>query len=177
MQKNSILLKENFYSTRKGRIGLNTTLSMYFILIVSCIILSTMVSPRKINSAISFNRDAAEFFAINLSIFFFAFMAPSVGIFKIFMYTRLIKNVYMKNDAIELKMVFGRRRSIINYEVLLGAEDYAKSYRFFLWKGENYINEPLFINKGVNYTIKDLDTGTYYLLTVVDDEVGENKDF
>ena len=89
-----------------------------------------------------------------------------VGMFKIFMYSRLIYKCEVFGSKIVVENLFGQQSEIEHYEIYEGFSDYVQSYKWLWLKGENYIKEELIENKGWHFTVRDMNTGLFYLMTI-----------
>ena len=89
------------------------------------------------------------------------------------MYSRLVYTLEVFDSKIVVENVFGQQTKIENYEIYEGFSDYVQSYRCLWMKGENYIKEELIENKGWHFTVRDMNTGLFYLLTIDPSRKGE----
>ena len=170
MKKNKKFFEFNFYKIKENRYQRMIAISVYVLLIIGSVAFGLYIYGFDKHIVWGVNKQTLD----NLTVFalsiFFIIISPMTGIFKIYMYSRL---VYKSEDlGVKIAIInpFGKKTLLENYEIYEGYFDYVQSFRFLWLKGKNYINDELIDNKGCHFTVKDMNTGILYLLTIDPDK-------
>lgn len=170
MTKNKNFFEFNFYKIKEYRYQIMIAICIYILLIIGSVALGLYIYGFDKHIVWGVNKQTLD----NLTMFalavFFMLITPMTGIFKIYMYSRLV----YKSEDLGLKIAvinpFGKKTFLENYEIYEGYSDYVQSFSFLWLKGKNYINDELIENKGCHYTVKNMNTGILYLLTIDPDK-------
>ena len=173
MRKSEDLFEFNFYKIKENRYQVIIAICIYFLLSIVSVLLGLYIYGFDKNIIWGLNKQTIDNLAMLGIVLFFIFITPMVGIFKIFMYSRLVYTLEVFDSKIVVENVFGQQTKIENYEIYEGFSDYVQSYRCLWMKGENYIKEELIENKGWHFTVRDMNTGLFYLLTIDPSRKGE----
>ncbi|MFW1969116.1 hypothetical protein ACG95P_18855 [Acinetobacter guillouiae] len=173
MRKSEDLFEFNFYKIKENRYQVIIAICIYFLLSIVSVLLGLYIYGFDKNIIWGLNKQTIDNLAMLGIVVFFIFITPMVGIFKIFMYSRLVYTLEVFDSKIVVENVFGQQTKIENYEIYEGFSDYVQSYRCLWMKGENYIKEELIENKGWHFTVRDMNTGLFYLLTIDPSRKGE----
>ncbi|WP_313738108.1 hypothetical protein [Acinetobacter sp.] len=171
MTKNKNFFEFNFYKIKENRYQIMIAICIYILLIIGSVAFGLYIYGFDKHIVWGVNKQTLD----NLTVFalsiFFILISPMTGIFKIYMYSRLV----YKSEDLGLKTAiinpFGKKTLLENYEIYEGYSDYVQSFRFLWLKGKNYINDELIENEGCHFTLKDMNTGIFYLLTIDPDKV------
>ena len=174
MRKSEDLFEFNFYKIKENRYQVIIAICIYFLLSIVSVLLGLYIYGFDKNIIWGLNKQTIDNLAMLGIVVFFIFITPMVGIFKIFMYSRLVYTLEVFDSKIVVENVFGQQTKIENYEIYEGFSDYVQSYRCLWMKGENYIKEELIENKGWHFTVRDMNTGLFYLLTIDPSRKGGN---
>ena len=166
MRKSEDLFEFNFYKIKENRYQVIIAICIYFLLSIVSVLLGLYIYGFDKNIIWGLNKQTIDNLAMLGIVVFFIFITPMVGIFKIFMYSRLVYTLEVFDSKIVVENVFGQQTKIENYEIYEGFSDYVQSYRCLWMKGENYIKEELIENKGWHFTVRDMNTGLFYLMTI-----------
>ena len=173
MAKSEDIFEYNFYKIKENRYQVIIAICIYFLLSIVSVLLGLYIYGFDKNIIWGLNKQTIDNLAMLGIVVFFIFITPMVGIFKIFMYSRLVYTLEVFDSKIVVENVFGQQTKIENYEIYEGFSDYVQSYRCLWMKGENYIKEELIENKGWHFTVRDMNTGLFYLLTIDPSRKGE----
>ena len=168
-----VVYRVNFYKIKENRYQVIIAICIYFLLSIVSVLLGLYIYGFDKNIIWGLNKQTIDNLAMLGIVVFFIFITPMVGIFKIFMYSRLVYTLEVFDSKIVVENVFGQQTKIENYEIYEGFSDYVQSYRCLWMKGENYIKEELIENKGWHFTVRDMNTGLFYLLTIDPSRKGE----
>ena len=174
MAKSEDIFEYNFYKIKENRYQVIIAICIYFLLSIVSVLLGLYIYGFDKNIIWGLNKQTIDNLAMLGIVVFFIFITPMVGIFKIFMYSRLVYTLEVFDSKIVVENVFGQQTKIENYEIYEGFSDYVQSYRCLWMKGENYIKEELIENKGWHFTVRDMNTGLFYLLTIDPSRKGGN---
>ena len=166
MAKSEDIFEYNFYKIKENRYQVIIAICIYFLLSIVSVLLGLYIYGFDKNIIWGLNKQTIDNLAMLGIVVFFIFITPMVGIFKIFMYSRLVYTLEVFDSKIVVENVFGQQTKIENYEIYEGFSDYVQSYRCLWMKGENYIKEELIENKGWHFTVRDMNTGLFYLMTI-----------
>ena len=166
MAKSEDIFEYNFYKIKENRYQVIIAICIYFLLSIGSVLLGLYIYGFDKNIIWGLNKQTIDNLAMLGIVVFFIFITPMVGIFKIFMYSRLVYTLEVFDSKIVVENVFGQQTKIENYEIYEGFSDYVQSYRCLWMKGENYIKEELIENKGWHFTVRDMNTGLFYLMTI-----------
>ena len=166
MRKSEDLFEFNFYKIKENRYQVIIAICIYSLLSIGSVLLGLYIYGFDKNIIWGLNKQTIDNLAMLGIVVFFIFITPMVGIFKIFMYSRLVYTLEVFDSKIVVENVFGQQTKIENYEIYEGFSDYVQSYRCLWMKGENYIKEELIENKGWHFTVRDMNTGLFYLMTI-----------
>lgn len=163
MTKSEDLFDINFYRIKENCYQVIITICIYFLLIIGSVLLGLYIYGFDQNIIWGLNKQTIDNLAMLVLVVFFIFITPKAGIFKIFMYSRLVYKLGVFGSKIVVENLFGQQTEIKNYE---GFSDYVQSYRCLWMKGGNYIKEELIENKGWHFTVRDMNTGLFYLFII-----------
>lgn len=171
MTKNKGLFEFNFYKIKENRYQKMIAISVYVLLIIGSVAFGLYIYGFDKNIVWGVNKQTLDNLAMFVLTVFFILITPMTGIFKKYMYSRLV----YKSEDLGLKIAiinpFGQKTLLENYEIFEGYSGYVLSFSFLWLKGENYVKEKLIDNKGCHFTVKDMNAGILYLLTIDSDKV------
>lgn len=166
MAKSEDIFEYNFYKIKENRYQVIIAICIYFLLSIGSVLLGLYIYGFDKNIIWGLNKQTIDNLAMLVLVVFFIFISPMVGMFKIFMYSRLIYKCEVFGSKIVVENLFGQQSEIEHYEIYEGYSDYVQSYKWLWLKGENYIKEELIENKGWHFTVRDMNTGLFYLMTI-----------
>lgn len=171
MTKNKGFFEFNFYKIKENRYQIMIAISVYILLVIGSVAIGLYIYGFDKHIVWGVNKQTLDNLAMFVLTVFFILITPMTGIFKIYMYSRLV----YKSEDLGLKTAiinpFGKKTFLENYEIYEGYSDYVQSFSFLWLKGKNYVKEELIDNKGCHFTLKDMNTGIFYLLTIDPDKV------
>lgn len=171
MTKNKGFFEFNFYKIKENRYQIMIAISVYILLVIGSVAIGLYIYGFDKHIVWGVNKQTLDNLAMFVLTVFFILITPMTGIFKIYMYSRLV----YKSEDLGLKTAiinpFGKKTFLENYEIYEGYSDYVQSFSFLWLKGKNYVKEELIDNKGCHFTLKDMNTGIFYLLTIDSDKV------
>ena len=170
MAKDKKFFEFNFYKIKENRYQRMIAISVYVLLIIGSVAIGLYIYGFDKHIVWGVNKQTLDNLAMFVLTVFFILITPMTGIFKIYMYSRLV----YKSEDLGLKTAiinpFGKKTFLENYEIYEGYSDYVQSFSFLWLKGKNYVKEELIDNKGCHFTLKDMNTGVLYLLTIDPDK-------
>ena len=117
MRKSEDLFEFNFYKIKENRYQVIIAICIYFLLSIVSVLLGLYIYGFDKNIIWGLNKQTIDNLAMLGIVVFFIFITPMVGIFKIFMYSRLVYTLEVFDSKIVVENVFGQQTKIENYEI------------------------------------------------------------